>query len=71
MKILKQLFCHHDFLDVIKVGEWFPTFHTSNGLDNEDFRDIICRCKECDKRVVKTQYMSHGTIMNHRDLVRK
>jgi hypothetical protein len=64
MKLLKQLFCHHDFMTPIKAYEWSPTFLTTNNPEiDEDERTIVLRCDDCEKRITRTQTKSHGSIM--------
>lgn len=67
--MFKKLLCHHDFKTLIKKGDWFPTFHTTNGLDDEDERLLVFRCDECGKRIEGKQIKSHGSIMNYRDII--
>lgn len=67
--MLKRLFCHHDSLTLVRSTEWFPTFRTTNGLDNEDERTLVLKCDECGKRIERTQVMSHGSIMNYREFL--
>lgn len=67
--MFKKLFCHHDLLTLKTIkDDWFPTFHTTNGLDDEDTRQLIFTCDECGKRLEKTQIRSHGMIINFRDV---
>lgn len=67
-KMFKKLFCHHDNMKLVKKGEWFPSFHTTNGLDDEDERTLIFRCEDCNKRITKKQVKSYGRIMNFKDI---
>jgi hypothetical protein len=66
--MFKKLFCHHDFTTIVKKGEWFPSFHTTNGLADEDERLLVFRCNDCNKRIGKTQVKSHGMVMNFKDI---
>ena len=64
--LFKRLFCKHDFKHLVKVGEWFPTFHTTNGLDDEDERILVFRCDECNKRLERKQIKVRGRVINYK-----
>lgn len=67
--MFNRLLCHHDNLKLIKKHEWIPTFHTTNGLDDEDERTLVFNCDECGKRIEKRQIKSHGSIMNFKGII--
>jgi len=66
---IRGIFCDHINSEVIHKFEWTPTFHTTNGLDDEDERTLLFECEDCDCRIKRTQFKSgNGFIKNYRDI---
>jgi hypothetical protein len=64
MGVLKKLLCKHDFMTPVAATEWEPTFLTTNDARiDEDERQVIFRCDDCNKRVTRMQAKSHGSIV--------
>lgn len=64
--MFRKLWCDHEdqYLKLVDVGTWCPTFHTTNGLEDEDERTLIFKCRNCmKKRVKRTQIKTRGKYL--------
>jgi hypothetical protein len=69
VNILKRLTCKHENAKLIETSEWFPTFKTTNGIEDEDERVLVFKCPKCKgtyKRVqVKSNTLGRALTQKH------
>lgn len=68
-KMFKKMFCDHNDLNLVEKGKWRPTFHTTNGLADEDERDLIFVCDNCEKRITHIQTKSYGSLRTFKKII--
>lgn len=66
--MLKNLFCRHDELVLRDKHMWNPTYHTTNGIGDEEERLLVFECRNCGRRIEKKQIRSFGSLMNFKDI---